>query len=124
MPRYFTIEEANQSLEILRPIVAEILELRAYILSRRPELRAVIEKAGYNGGSKLAGEMVFEFKRLEELVRSVHAEGALLKDVNTGLLDFPSLREGRQVYLCWAYGEDQVRFWHDLDAGFAGRQPI
>jgi hypothetical protein len=54
----------------------------------------------------------------------IAASGAELKDINSGLLDFRSQREGREVYLCWRYGEGEIRFWHDLDAGFAGRQPL
>jgi hypothetical protein len=124
MARYFTVEQANDELVLLRPIVAEILEIRQTILERQPEIWPSLQKAAGNGGGKVASQVALEFARLDELVRQIQASGALLKDINMGLLDFPSLREGREVYLCWRYGEDSVQFWHDLDTGFAGRQQI
>jgi hypothetical protein len=50
--------------------------------------------------------------------------GCILKDINTGLVDFPTVRKGREVFLCWQHGEPEIAFWHDVDAGFAGRQPL
>ena len=61
---------------------------------------------------------------LDKLLHRILDTGAQVKDINTGLLDFPALRNGHEVYLCWKYGEDQIAFWHEVDAGFAGRQPI
>jgi hypothetical protein len=124
MARYFTVEQANDVLVLLRPIVAEILEIRQTILERQPEIWPSLQKDAGNGGGKVASQVALEFARLDELVRQIQASGALLKDINMGLLDFPSLREGREVYLCWRYGEDSVQFWHDRDTGFAGRQPL
>jgi hypothetical protein len=124
MKRYFTLQEAKAALQTIRPWVAEILEIRRSILESRPEVWPVIEKSMGNGGSRVASRLVVGFERLEALVERIQELGVLIKDVNTGLLDFPSLREGRQVYLCWRYGEEDIRYWHDVDAGFAGRQPI
>jgi hypothetical protein len=122
--RYFTIEEANAALEVLRPLLAEILEIRTKVLASQAEVWPVMEKAAGNGGSRSASLLEREFERLKLLVRQVNASGAILKDLNSGLVDFPSLREGREVYLCWQYGEDRVAYWHDVDGGFAGRQLI
>jgi hypothetical protein len=61
---------------------------------------------------------------LNDLVHQIQATGAILKDLNTGLIDFLAIREGREIFLCWKYGEDQLEFWHDLDVGFAGRQRL
>lgn len=124
MAKYFTVEEANDALVQLRPVVAEILEIRQTILERQPEIWPSLQKAAGNGGGKVASQVALEFARLDELVRLIQASGAVLKDINMGLLDFPSLREGREVYLCWRYGEDSVEYWHDLDTGFAGRQRL
>lgn len=123
-PRLFNLEQANAALQIIRPMVQQILDIRQAILARQPEIWPVLEKAAGNGGNKAASQMEKEFERLDALVRQVEATGAILKDVNTGLVDFLSRHEGRQVYLCWQFNEDQVSYWHDLDAGFAGRQPI
>jgi hypothetical protein len=122
MPRYFTLESANETLLTLKPIIQEILEIRQSLLERQPEVWPVVQKSIGNGGSKAASQAALEVKRLNELTREIHESGALLKDINIGLLDFPCLREGREVYLCWRFGEDNIAYWHELDAGYSGRQ--
>ncbi len=124
MPRYFTVEEANSVVQLIRPLVGRVLEIREAILLKQPELESVLNKAIGNGGSQVASEAALEFNTMSELIRQIQATGAEVKDINTGLIDFLALREGREVYLCWRYGEGQLEYWHDLDAGFAGRQPI
>ncbi len=124
MPTYFTLEEANILLEIIRPLMNEILQIRAEILSRQPEAWPVVEKAVGNGGSKVASAVALDFARIDTLLRQILATGAEFKDINQGLVDFRSWREGREMYLCWKAGEDRIRFWHELDAGFAGRQEL
>jgi hypothetical protein len=68
--------------------------------------------------------MVKDFERLDTLIHEILETGVQIKDINIGLLDFPTLRDGHEVYLCWKYGEGDIAFWHEVDAGFAGRQPI
>ena len=123
-PRYFTIEKANAIIRAIRPLVAEILEIREDILDRRPQFWPVLAKAAGDGGGKAASEVAQQFHKLDMLVREIRATGAILKDINTGMVDFLALREGREVYLCWKYGEDQITYWHELDAGYAGRRLI
>lgn len=124
MSRYFTVEEANATLEIVRPLMKEILKIRQDIIAKRPDLWPVLQRAAGNGGSRVASEMAEEFARLDALVRRIQATGAILKDINLGLLDFLSKRDGREVYLCWRYGEDRIEFWHELHTGYSGRQPL
>jgi hypothetical protein len=59
-----------------------------------------------------------------ELIQKILSTGVEVKDINLGLVDFLSLRDGREVYLCWQFGEEDIRFWHDLDTGYTGRQPL
>ncbi len=122
--RYFTVPEANAILPHVKKIVAEILAARQRIVDAQPDLWPVLEKAVGNGGSKKAGELLPEFKRLEQGVKALEGMGCILKDLNTGLVDFPTVRNGRQVLLCWRFDEPSVSHWHELDAGFAGRQPL
>ncbi|OGO33401.1 MAG: hypothetical protein A2Z16_00810 [Chloroflexi bacterium RBG_16_54_18] len=121
--RYFTFEQANAMVRMIRPMMAEILRLRQLILDRQPEVWPVVEKAAGNGGSREASLAAREFQRLDSLVREIQATGAVIKDINHGLVDFPAMKEEREVYLCWKYGEEEIRFWHEIDTGFASRQP-
>lgn len=120
--RYFTIEVANAVVLAIRPIIANILELRQVILKRQPEIWPVVSKAAGNGGNDQASKMTVDFARLKRLVGEVRATGAEIKDINIGLVDFLALRDGREVYLCWKFGEEKVLFWHELDGGYANRQ--
>lgn len=124
MPRYFTLDEASAMLDVIRPMLAEILEIRQSILEKQPEVWPVLAKAAGNGGNRAANQVEREFTTLNQLVHRIQATGAVLKDLDLGLIDFPALRAGREVYLCWKYGEDQIRYWHDIDSGFVGRQPL
>ena len=124
MSRHFTAAEANQILPQVRALVGQVLQARQKIVDAHPELAPMLDRAIGNGGSKKAGDMVVEFKRIEDNVQALQSLGCILKDIATGLVDFPSIRNGREVLLCWKYNEPQVLYWHDLQSGFAGRQPI
>ena len=124
MPRYFTVAEANAVLPQVRQIVSRMLAAREMIVAARPEVWPILEKAIGNGGSQKAGELVFQFEKVQSAARRLTELGIQLKDINTGLVDFPSMRDGREVYLCWRFDEPAVAHWHDLETGFAGRQPL
>ncbi len=126
--RYFTVEEANDALESLRPLVQEVLEIRhdldalGYDLPSRSFVREPDDEDVERVEKKLA--------RLEQVLDEVHETGALYKDptFEKGTLDFPHLREGKdgekEVYLCWMEGEDEVGYWHPVDEGMRGRRPL
>ena len=124
MTRYFTVEEANIMLEVIRPLMREILDIRQVIFQKQPELVPVLNRLMDNGGSLVASQVALEIEQLHILIGQVLVTGVSLKDINSGLVDFLSRRDGQDVYLCWRYGEESVSYWHDLEAGFAGRQPI
>lgn len=125
MPRHFTVEEANALLPQLKPRVKRMLELRRDILDRREAAKETLEGGvGADVGGRHLTELAMLFKRMKTIIEAIQETGVEIKDVNTGLLDFRAWREGREVYLCWRYGEPQVEYWHDLDAGFAGRQRL
>ena len=130
--RYFTWADANA----LVPRLAEIFGVVAQL---RPQLRTAYEKLDQLGAapggpppkSPLSPEVarltaVFQglYETLMEQLREVEALGAMVKDIDRGLVDFYYDRDGREVLLCWHYGETEIGYWHDLHAGFAGRQPI
>ncbi|MBP7692056.1 MAG: DUF2203 domain-containing protein [Anaerolineales bacterium] len=122
--RYFTVAEANALLENVRPIMSAILVARQQIVDAQPEIWPVLEKAVGNGGSKKAGALVAQFDVIQKNVRVLQDLGITVKDINQGLVDFPAQRDGREVYLCWRYDEARITHWHEVDAGFAGRQPL
>jgi len=124
MTRYFTLQEANETLELIRPLMDEVQEIRQKILDKQPEAWPAIEKAAGNGGNRSSSSMVQDFEKLEALIHHIQETDVVIKDINLGLLDFPALKDGREVYLCWQYGEGEIAFWHEVEAGFAGRQPI
>jgi len=124
MSRYFTLQEANEILNAIRPLMDELQEIRQAILKNQPEAWPAIEKSAGNGGNRALSNMVEEFEKLDALVHQIQDMDVLIKDINLGLLDFPALKDGREVYLCWQYGEGDIAFWHEVEAGFAGRQPI
>jgi len=124
MPRYFTLPEANQALEHIRPWMDEIQTIRSEILVHQPEIWSVMEKSAGNGGNPTLSRMVKTFDRLDALIHSIQDTGAIIKDINTGLLDFPAVKDEREVYLCWQYGEGDIAYWHEIEDGFAGRQSI
>ena len=123
-PHYFSLEEANAVLEIIRPMMEEIQLLRSNIMAHQPEIWPAIEKSAGNGGNPTLSKLVMDFQRLDDLLHHILDTGALVKDLNSGLLDFPAWRNDHEVYLCWKFGEGRIEFWHEIEAGFAGRQSI
>jgi hypothetical protein len=124
MPKYFTLSEANQALNTIRPWMEEVMRIRRRVLESQPETWSAIEKSAGNGGSPLLSKLVFDFEKFDALIHQIQDEGAQIKDVNIGLLDFPALKDGREVCLCWKYGEGDIAYWHEVEAGYAGRQAI
>jgi hypothetical protein len=124
MPQYFTLHEANEALRVIHPLMDEVQAIRQKILANQPEAWPAIEKSAGNGGNRALSDMVQDFEKLDALIHQIQATGAQIKDINTGLLDFSALKDEREVYLCWQYGEEDIAFWHEIEAGFAGRQSI
>lgn len=122
--KYFTPEEANSLVPRLLKLVPPLQDLYAQMSEEFPDVRRAWKKAKFNGGSEQGTDYLCRVLRYQQLKRELDVMGVVLKGVENGLIDFPSLREGREVYLCWKHPEREVRYWHDLDTGFAGRQPI
>ena len=123
-PKFFTVEEANALLPRIRVLMEQMFDLREQAMTLRPDVWPVLEKAVGNGGSRKAGELLAIFQQLETIFKQLKSLGCELKGLEQGLVDFPTIREGRAAYLCWQYNEPQISFWHNVDAGFAGRQPL
>ena len=124
MANHFTVDEANALLPRLKMLLEKMLAARQRIIDGRQTWQPVLEKAPSNGGGPHGKELFLDSNRIQLTLEQVNAWGIVIKDVDTGLVDFPHLRNGNEVYLCWRLGEPEVRFWHDIDSGFAGRQPL
>ena len=124
--KVFTIQEANALLPNVRSIVARIQKAHRNLSRFRDEAKKASDAAERGGGGVATGVFYAEIlTELTEHVGELEALGVQLKDFDRGLVDFPSLRDGRVVLLCWQMGEgDELEWWHDVDAGFAGRTPL
>ena len=129
--RHFTAEEANGALTEVRPLVEQMVEqrrLHVEALERQEELEGHIR--GNGGGippaelADTAAEVERLARELAKVVDEIAAVGAEVKDLDEGLIDFPALRRGETVLLCWKLGEDEIRYWHAVEDGFAGRRPL
>lgn len=129
--RFFTVAEANNCLPLVRAIVQDISELACELRDRhawlnrlKPGDRFRLSDAHDEELRQVQAEQERGQEKMEEYVRELGQLGVELKDFFTGLIDFPSLRDDRPVYLCWRLGEPEVAYWHELEAGFAGRQKL
>jgi hypothetical protein len=129
--RHFTPEEANAELEQVRPLVEQLVAIRqehTHALERQEELEGKIR--GNGGGippaelASATAEVDGLARRLARVVDEITSHGAQVKDLDTGLIDFPALHHGETVLLCWQLGEDEIAFWHRVDDGFEGRRPL
>jgi len=121
--RIFTVQEANALLPEVRIIVGKIQRAHRKLARFRDEAQKAAEAADRGGGGVANGvEYAISLTDLTVQLSELEALGVQLKDFDRGLIDFPSLRDGRVVLLCWQLGEgDELEWWHDIDAGFAGR---
>lgn len=124
IPRYFTVEEANELLPTIEPLLAEVLERRARVVRSRDTIEPILDDLHSNVGGPVASEMVREFVIIERLLEQIQSHGCFVKDMNAGLVDFLAKIDGRDVYLCWRYGESEVAHYHELHTGYNGRQPV
>jgi len=125
--KLFSVDEANALLPTVRRIVATLARDYARVTAAREAAQAAAERAKEAGGGHMPGGDLYvrALAGLAERAGQLEALGVQLKDYERGLIDFPAMRDGRVVLLCWQLGEgDRIEWWHDLEAGFAGRQPL
>lgn len=120
----FTLEEANQLIPRLSHLLDELIEIRDQLAREGVQLHSLLQRASGNGGNQHSNAYYLLLERFNAHLSELEALGCELKDLDQGLVDFPTYRDGKLVYLCWRRGEDRIRYWHTLDAGFAGRQPL
>lgn len=122
---YFTPKDVNKILLEIQKQFSQIILLRNKVISLQEDLQKIT-----NEGSKLGTfiakkqELNREVSRLYKEIEGLEKQGIMIKSVDDGLLDFPSLRFDEEVWLCWKYGESEIKFWHGRDEGFMGRKPL
>ena len=125
--RRFTLELANRSLPLVKRVVADIVRTHADAAKARQDIERQPLGGGANKGHRVQdaqSRLDSSLSRLEDYLDELNEIGCELKDFQSGLIDFVGRHQGRDVYLCWKLGEEKIAYWHELDAGFAGRQPV
>lgn len=129
--RVFTTAEANAALPLVRAIVSDLAQLSRDVIERRERFEQLKARRASRGHdvydqelAQVEEELQRDAEQLQEYVNELVELGVEPKSGPEGLVDFPSYLEGRLVYLCWKLGEPEVSHWHELDAGFRGRQPL
>ena len=121
---YFTISEARSLLPRVRRLTVEMVLLARQLHAFHPQIRRLAERRGENTGSPEGTRYLTVLLQMQDCVSRIQRLGCVVKGVEDGLVDFPHLKDGREVYLCWKLGEDDMHFWHEMNAGFAGRVPL
>jgi hypothetical protein len=129
--RHFTPDEANAELEHVRPLVEQLVAIRAEHAAALERQEGLEQKIRGNGGgippaelAQATAEVDAIERRMGRMVDEITSHGAQVKDVDSGLIDFPAIHHGETVLLCWRLGEDEIAWWHRVDDGFAGRRPL
>lgn len=129
--KFFTVEQANKMLPLVSRIIADITRLATSLRARQERLQHADLAAGGSLNDlheeelhQAREEMEKDVEKVKEYQQELEDLGILLKDYFSGLVDFPCWMDGREVYLCWKQGESEVAWWHEIEAGFAGRQSV
>ena len=122
--KLFTLQEANTFVPQLLDLVPKIQKLSISLSNDFPDIKNAREKAKWNGGSEQGVGYLAAVLKYNNFMHKIEEIGCEVKGIREGLVDFPSIREGKEVYLCWRMPEKEILFWHDLNTGFSGRKPI
>ena len=122
--RHFTVEEANALLGRIEPVLRSLREARDRLTDAEAH-EALAGAAPTNGGGDPGRDVGEAFLEVRRMLLALQELGIVVRDIERGLIDFPAIHEGREVYLCWELDEPpRIAFWHDLDAGYGGRRPL
>jgi hypothetical protein len=132
MPRFFTLQQAEEVLPEVAASIREAVALKDRYETMEAEWESFSARLATTGGMQVDRAQVVEQKNrreetavaLKKAIEKVHEFGCVVKDLDIGLVDFPTLFQGEEVYLCWKLGEPGIQFWHGVEEGFRGRKPI
>lgn len=120
--RYFTLEEANALLPKIKPLMDSLLTRRAKAAKMSRQVEELFDDLRVDRGGPILSELAMDFAIIERQIAELQNYGCVIKDLNGGLVDFLAERNGREVYLCWRFGEDRIEYYHELHTGFQGRR--
>lgn len=123
-PKHFTVDEARALLPTLRQLFGALHRHRDAAREIDAMLGRRVRETGADLGGREVTELIRHSAALMAIFRQIQSHGVLIKDLDRGLVDFPHLRNGEEVFLCWELSEDDIEYWHDLDSGYAGREPL
>ena len=131
-PKLFSLTEAERARRELEPVLIEAMENRRKLADLDEQLNAIANRILMMGGitidyesvARVRSEHIRLISQVKDALDRIQATGCVVKDLDTGLLDFPAILKNEEVYLCWRLGEDRIRFYHRQDEGFSGRKPI
>ena len=122
---HFTLDGANSILPEVRRKFDETLSQRSNVIKIQEELQNIIDsESNFEKYFKKKQELNHAVTCLYQMIQEIEDMGIMIKSVDEGLLDFPSIKDHEEIWLCWKYGEERVKFWHHKDEGFKGRKPI
>jgi hypothetical protein len=121
--RHFTREEAEALLPTIEPMLRDLRAARDRLTDAEAH-QVLAAAAPTNGGGAPGREVGEGFLEVRRLLGSIQELGIVIRDIDRGLIDFPAVLDGEEVYLCWQLDEDGIAWWHDLESGFDGRQPL
>jgi hypothetical protein len=121
--RHYTVEEANALLPSVKPVLRRLRDAKDELTDTEAH-EALSEAAPGNGGGDPGRKVGEAFLEVRGLLGTLEEAGIVVRDIDRGLIDFPAIRDGEEVYLCWELGEDSVEYWHDLESGYGGRRQL
>jgi hypothetical protein len=124
LERIFTLSEANRLIPDLEQHLKAVRKGKAVLIRTKDEIKKAASKSQFGGGTYAGVHYIRALEEISENLRAIQDMGVLVKDLEMGLCDFPHLLDGRVVHLCWKLGEDEIRWWHEINTGYADRQPI
>lgn len=122
--RVFSLFEANQLIPQLQSQLSTIQRAKSILIRTRDEVKKASAQAGHGGGTVVGAHYVQSLQDISANLQAIQEQGVLVKDIDLGLCDFPHVRNGRMVYLCWKLGEKEIRWWHEVTTGFKDRCPL
>ena len=122
--RLFTLAEANHLIPQLNTRLTSVRQAKSVLARTKEDVRRASARAEYGGGSAVGPLYISSLQQISANLQAIQELGVVVKDLDLGLCDFPHLRDGRVVFLCWKFGEQEIRWWHETTTGYKDRCPL